>query len=39
MSIRPGSRMAVAEVDDVALGFATDPDDPVALDLEDARAE
>ncbi len=37
MSIRPGSRIDVAEIDDLAvLGFAADADDPVALDAYDA---
>ena len=36
---QPGQQDRVAEVDDVALGFATYPDDPVALDLEDSRPD
>ena len=39
MSIRPGSRMDVPEVDDLSLGFASDADDPVVFDANDPRPD
>ena len=36
MSIRPGSRIGIAEIDDLTVLGAADADDPVALDPYDA---
>ena len=39
MSIRPGSRIRSPRSSDLALGRATDPDDPVAVDPQDAGSD
>ena len=39
MSIRPGSRIGVAEIDDLTFDCAADADDPVVLDPHDARPD